>query len=141
MSGYQTAAAEDFAGRVIAVLNSGALALMVSIGHRSGLFDAMASLPQSTSAEIASVAGLNERYVREWLGAMVTGGIVDVDGSSRLYHLPPNAPRRSRVRPARTTLRPSRSTFRFSAPSRTTFSNASGRAEACRTSAFRASMP
>ena len=30
------------------------------------------------SAHIAEAAWLNERYVREWLGAMVTGGIVEL---------------------------------------------------------------
>ncbi|MGQ0593995.1 MAG: hypothetical protein ACT4QB_15525 [Gammaproteobacteria bacterium] len=28
---------------------------------------------------IANGAGLNERYVREWLGAVVTGRLVDYD--------------------------------------------------------------
>lgn len=89
MSGTEVVAAEEFAAHLLSVLNSGALTLMVSIGHRSGLFDVMARLPPSTSAEIAAAAGLNERYVREWLGAMVTGGVVEVDAASRLYRLPP----------------------------------------------------
>lgn len=62
---------------------------MTSLGHRSGLFDAMDGLPPSTAEEIASAAGLHPRYVREWLGAMVTGGFVEIDESSRLYRLPP----------------------------------------------------
>jgi 2-polyprenyl-3-methyl-5-hydroxy-6-metoxy-1,4-benzoquinol methylase len=61
---------------------------MISIGHRTGLFDAMQRLPPSTSGEIAAAAGLRERYVREWLGAMVTGGIVEVDETSTRYALP-----------------------------------------------------
>jgi len=62
----------EFAERVLDVLNSGMLALMISIGHRSGLFDAMAALPPATSGRIAQVAGLDERYVREWLAAMTS---------------------------------------------------------------------
>src|SRR3712207_6097187 len=80
--------AEAFAGRMIGVLNEGALAIMTSIGHRTGLFDAMAGLPPSTSEEIADVANLNERYVREWLGAMVVGRIVEHDPEDRTYYLP-----------------------------------------------------
>jgi 2-polyprenyl-3-methyl-5-hydroxy-6-metoxy-1,4-benzoquinol methylase len=80
--------ASTFAGTVLDVLNHGALALMVSIGHRTGLFDAMRGLRPSTSAEIAATAGLSERYVREWLGAMVTGGIIEVDETSTRYTLP-----------------------------------------------------
>jgi 2-polyprenyl-3-methyl-5-hydroxy-6-metoxy-1,4-benzoquinol methylase len=61
---------------------------MTSIGHRTGLFDAMRWLPPSTSAEIAHKAGLNERYVREWLGTMATAGVVEVDPTSTYYKLP-----------------------------------------------------
>ena len=80
---------EQFAGRMLEILNAGALAIMTSIGHRTGLFDAMSELPPSTSEQIASAAGLNERYVREWLGAMVVGGTVEHDAESGTYFLPP----------------------------------------------------
>ncbi len=83
------AKAEAFGGRMVRMLNEGCLALMTSIGHRTGLFDTLATLPPSTSEEIADAAGLHERYVREWLGAMVTGGIVDFDPRARRYRLPP----------------------------------------------------
>jgi hypothetical protein len=43
---------------------------VISVGHRTGLFEAMRHLPPATSQEIAGAAELNERYVREWLGAM-----------------------------------------------------------------------
>jgi hypothetical protein len=62
---------------------------MASIGHRTGLFDTMSGLLPSTSEEIAKKAGLNERYVREWLGAMVTARVLDVDPTSTQYVLPP----------------------------------------------------
>ena len=81
--------AEAFAGRLLGALNDGAFCLMASIGHRTGLFDAMRDQAPLTSLEIASRAGLNERYVREWLGAMVTSGVVSVDPQSVRYHLPP----------------------------------------------------
>lgn len=79
---------EAFAERLLDILNNGAIAIMTSIGHRTGLFDAMAKLPPATSYEIAEVAGLNERYVREWLGAMVTGRFVDYNPASDTYTLP-----------------------------------------------------
>ncbi len=81
--------AEVFAGRLLDILNSGAIALMTSIGHRTGIFDIMAQLPPSTSQQIADAGGLNERYVREWLGAMVTGGVVEYDANDSTYFLPP----------------------------------------------------
>ena len=61
-----------FEDRLLGVVNSASLALGLSIGHRTGLLDAMAGLEPATSEEIAAASRLNERYVREWLGAMVT---------------------------------------------------------------------
>ena len=88
-SAFDREKAEAFAGRLLTALNDGAMCLMASIGHRTGLFDAMRDEPPHTSSEIASRAGLNERYVREWLGAMVTSGVVTVDAQSLHYQLPP----------------------------------------------------
>jgi 2-polyprenyl-3-methyl-5-hydroxy-6-metoxy-1,4-benzoquinol methylase len=80
--------AEAFAGRMLDIISSSAIDLMISIGHRTELFDTMAEFPLSTSQQIADAAGLNERYVREWLGAMVTGRIVDYDPIAQTYTLP-----------------------------------------------------
>ena len=82
-------AVPEFLPRIIGILNDGMLCLGISIGHRTGLFDTMADGTGATSADIAKRARLNERYVREWLGAMVTGRIVDYDAASRTYRLPP----------------------------------------------------
>jgi 2-polyprenyl-3-methyl-5-hydroxy-6-metoxy-1,4-benzoquinol methylase len=87
-SEFDAAKAGAFAGKFLAALNGGSLCLMASIGHRTGLFDALSGLPPSTVEEIARTAGLNERYVREWLGAMVTAGVVEVDPTSTRYSLP-----------------------------------------------------
>ncbi len=80
--------AEAFGDRLLDMLNMGSLALMTSIGHRTGLFDTMAGLKPSTSQQIADTASLNERYVREWLGAMLTGGFVEYDPATKTYVLP-----------------------------------------------------
>ena len=89
MGELDIAKAEAFAGRMTNMLNDALLGLMTSIGHQTGLFDSLGGQPPATSAEIARNAGLEERYVREWLGAMVTGGIIDYDPKGRTYHLPP----------------------------------------------------
>jgi ubiquinone/menaquinone biosynthesis C-methylase UbiE len=80
---------EDFGQRMLSVLNDGMLCLMISVGHKAQLFDVMAGMPPATSQEIANEAKLNERYVREWLGGMVTGRIVEYDPPSKKYSLPP----------------------------------------------------
>ena len=64
-------AAKAFGPRMLGIVNDAAIGLLLSIGHQTGLFDCMATLAPATSVEIASAAGLNERYVREWLGGMV----------------------------------------------------------------------
>ncbi len=79
---------EAFAERLLGILNDGALAVMISIGHRTQLFDTMRDLPPSTSEQIAQAARLNERYVREWLGAMLAGGIVECDEEGTRFSLP-----------------------------------------------------
>jgi ubiquinone/menaquinone biosynthesis C-methylase UbiE len=82
------AKAEAFGGQMVGLMNGCALTLMVSVGHQTGLFDTMAGLSPSTSEQLAKAAGLTERYVREWLGAMVTGRIVEYDPSNNTYRLP-----------------------------------------------------
>lgn len=84
-----TEAVPEFLPRIIGILNDGMLCLAISIGHRTGLFDTMADGGRATSADIAKRARLNERYVREWLGAMVTGKIVDYEPKTKTYLLPP----------------------------------------------------
>jgi 2-polyprenyl-3-methyl-5-hydroxy-6-metoxy-1,4-benzoquinol methylase len=85
---YDAARAEAFLDEVATILNHGAVSFMLAVGHRTGLLDTLAQLPASTSAEIAGAAGLNERYVREWLAVMVTGGILIYDPNAGTYRLP-----------------------------------------------------
>ena len=80
---------QAFAGQMLGHMNGAAIALQTSIGHQTELFDTLAGLPPSTSAQIAQAAGLNERYMREWLGTMVVGGIVTYDPATKTYVLPP----------------------------------------------------
>lgn len=76
-----------FARHLFGVYTHGALAYMIDLGHRTGLFTAAAQGP-ATSAELAARAGCDERYVREWLGAMVTGEILGYDPDGQIYTLP-----------------------------------------------------
>ena len=78
---------QEFARKLFGHYTSGILTLMVDIGQRTGLFEAVAK-EGGTSQQIAERAGLNERYVREWLGAMATGGIMEYDAASRTFRLP-----------------------------------------------------
>jgi 2-polyprenyl-3-methyl-5-hydroxy-6-metoxy-1,4-benzoquinol methylase len=73
---------------MIAAIDAASLTLLLSIGHQTGLLDTMAGLPPATSAQIAEAAGLNERYVREWLGGMTTAHVVEYDPGAATYSLP-----------------------------------------------------
>ncbi len=81
---------EAFAQKLMTMLNNALTVTSMSIGHRAGLFDAMTRLPRpATSGEIAAAAGLEERYVREWLAVMVTSGVVEYHAHEGAYRLPP----------------------------------------------------
>jgi SAM-dependent methyltransferase len=62
--------------------------LMLDIGHKTGLLDVLAALPPATSGEIALAAGLDERYVREWLGCLACGEVVDYAAETDSFSLP-----------------------------------------------------
>ncbi|MFA7096631.1 MAG: class I SAM-dependent methyltransferase [Gammaproteobacteria bacterium] len=85
---FDPARAAAFTDRLLTALNHGALCLMVSVGHRTGLFDTMSRMGPATSGQIAARAGLHERYVREWFGALVTARVVEFDPETRRYTLP-----------------------------------------------------
>ena len=44
---------DEFGQRILDMLNMGATGLMMSIGHRTGLYDTMATLPAATSESAA----------------------------------------------------------------------------------------
>jgi SAM-dependent methyltransferase len=84
---FDTAKSEAFFGRLMSIFGGGVLNSMVDIGHRTGLFAAAAE-GWATSEQLAARAGLTERYVREWLGAVTTGGIVEYDAANETFLLP-----------------------------------------------------
>ena len=85
---FDPARAERFAAKLTGALEGAALGLMTSVGHRTGLFDVMRDLAPADSTEIAKQAGLAERYVREWLHAMTTAGVVEHDPAAGTFLLP-----------------------------------------------------
>ena len=82
------ARAEEFGGRLLGTVSGAMLALAVSVGHRTGVYDALAELDPATSDEIAERTGLQERYIREWLAGQLAGGIVEYDAEAGTWWLP-----------------------------------------------------
>lgn len=84
---FDRAKARAFTQLMVRHLEGAAVTLMLEVGRRLGLFDAMAQMGAVTSAAIAGKTGLSERYIREWLAAMVCGGVVEYT-AERTYRLP-----------------------------------------------------
>jgi hypothetical protein len=89
MPDFDADRAAAFRGRLEQHLNAAALALLISLGHRAGLFDVMARLPAVCPEEIAGQAGLDARYVRAWLTALAAGGVLERDAEAGTFRLPP----------------------------------------------------
>ena len=85
---FDRAKARAFTQLMVRHLEGAAVTLMLEVGRRVGLFDAMAQMSAVTSAAIADKTGLSERYIREWLGAMVCGGVVEYAAAEHTYRLP-----------------------------------------------------
>lgn len=80
-------ASREFGAKLLQIYTGAMLTNLINIGYRTGLFEAAAAGP-ATMEELSARAGLQERYVREWLGAMTTGGIFDHDPASGQFALP-----------------------------------------------------
>jgi ubiquinone/menaquinone biosynthesis C-methylase UbiE len=78
---------KQFAGKLLGIYTGGVLTNLIDTGYQVGLFEASRAGP-ATSEELSERAGLKERYVREWLGAMTTSGIYAYDPVSKRYSLP-----------------------------------------------------
>jgi ubiquinone/menaquinone biosynthesis C-methylase UbiE len=72
--------ADAFSSRMVDILNASALNVAIGMGSKTGLFEALDAAAQSplTVEELATAAKLNPRVVREWLGIVVSGNIVEV---------------------------------------------------------------
>ena len=77
----------EFGRELIGTFSGAVLTYLIGVGHETGLFEAATKGP-ATSSELAERAQLNERYVREWLGAMTTGGVFCYDANTGTYELP-----------------------------------------------------
>lgn len=79
---------EQFAGQVVTDLAAAMAGVMTNLGHKLGLYRAMAESGPITSHELARRTSTNERSVREWLNGQVAGGYVHFDASANQYSLP-----------------------------------------------------
>src|SRR3979490_3263727 len=80
---------QKFAFKVFGDITAAQMAPLSVVADRLGLFQKLAEVGPVTASEFASGAGLNERYVREWLSAMACHGYVNYNRASEAFSLPP----------------------------------------------------
>jgi ubiquinone/menaquinone biosynthesis C-methylase UbiE len=80
---------EQFAGQVVTDLAAAMAGVMTNLGHKLGLYHAMAESGPIHSDELARRTATNERSVREWLNSQVAGGYMRFDVNTNRYVLPP----------------------------------------------------
>ncbi len=93
MDAVESIKMSDFSQRMTDILNYGALNLAMAIGYKNRIFDVLEDLNKPSLIEdISRAADVNSRYLKEWLGIMVTGKIIDLSQTAEgenAYFLPP----------------------------------------------------
>jgi SAM-dependent methyltransferase len=78
---------KEFAGLMMNDLGAAMQGALTYIGDRLGIFKSLAEAGAVTSAEFAERTGLNERYLREWLGAMTAAKYIAYDTATSRYSM------------------------------------------------------
>ena len=79
---------EAFVGQAVTDMGAAISGLLLHIGDRLGLYQAMAGAGPITAPALAARTGTAERYVREWLGNQAAGGYVVYDPVDGTFELP-----------------------------------------------------
>jgi 2-polyprenyl-3-methyl-5-hydroxy-6-metoxy-1,4-benzoquinol methylase len=79
----ETGDLDDLGERVVGYLMGAAVSALVCLGDQLGLYRALLDTGPATSRELAARAGLDERWVREWLHGQAGAGLVRYLGEGR----------------------------------------------------------
>src|SRR5580658_984444 len=79
----------QFVGQMLADLGGAASVALVRIGDALGLYKTMHRRGPMTVAELAAAAGVNQRYLREWLSHQAASNYVSYDPATEKFTLPP----------------------------------------------------
>ena len=79
----------QFVEKAVNDLAAGYGGVMTVLGHKLGLYKAMAQAGPLDSSEVAKRSGCAERYVREWLNSQAAAGYVLYHAKSSTYELTP----------------------------------------------------
>uniref|UniRef100_A0A914E950 S-adenosylmethionine-dependent methyltransferase Rv2258c-like winged HTH domain-containing protein n=1 Tax=Acrobeloides nanus TaxID=290746 RepID=A0A914E950_9BILA len=79
----------EFLDQIKEITAHGALSMAIALGIKLNLFEALAEVSSeenpATPEQVAKIASLKPRYVREWLCAMACGGIIEVDTTGEKF--------------------------------------------------------
>ena len=80
---------QEFAEKVIGDLASTLSSVMVNVGDRLGLYEALANAKKPLdSNELSRITGNSERCIREWLANQAAGGYIIYDKETQRYSFP-----------------------------------------------------
>ncbi|MET1061212.1 MAG: methyltransferase domain-containing protein [Nocardioides sp.] len=82
---------EEFVGKVAGDQAAAYNAILVYLGDRLGLWQALASLGSATTTELAERSGITPRYVQEWLSAQAANGYLTYDAATKSFTCSPEA--------------------------------------------------
>src|SRR5512139_4002711 len=66
-----------YAKNVFGALGGAFTSALIHLGHKLGLYKALAERGAVTSAELAQATGLSERWLREWLYQQGAAGVLE----------------------------------------------------------------
>ncbi len=70
-------------------INTAPIALLISIGHRTGMFESLRQISPASADDLATHAILDEVHVRVWLNTAVSNNLLIFENESECYYLPP----------------------------------------------------
>jgi SAM-dependent methyltransferase len=79
----------QFIGQMLSDLGGAASIALVRIGDSLGLYKTLHARGPMTVAELAAAAGVNERYLREWLSHQAASNYLSYDPAMQKFALPP----------------------------------------------------
>jgi DNA-binding IclR family transcriptional regulator len=79
----------QFMGQMLSDLGGAASVALVRIGDALGLYKALHERGPMTLGELAAAAGVNERYLREWLSHQAASNYLSYDATTQKFALSP----------------------------------------------------
>jgi len=79
----------DLIGKVIGDVAGALGVFMAYLGDQAGIFTALDGAGRLTVAELAAKTGLNEKYLREWLGSVSAAGYVNHHADDQTFSVTP----------------------------------------------------